>query len=85
MRNRYDRSVPSAGLTVDSPAGPVDTVAVDRIRQGHRVPLTIADNRWLDDSLSYDRTQVRVVAEGLGVSLDAVMQRVARARRRAAA
>lgn len=39
----YDPAVTSDGLTIDTPAGPVDLVAIDRARHGLPVALTPAD------------------------------------------
>ncbi|HTJ70228.1 MAG TPA: hypothetical protein VL551_22010 [Actinospica sp.] len=40
-------SLPSLGLTLDTPFGPVDLVAIERAIRGHSVPLSGAEYTWL--------------------------------------
>ena len=42
----YDPQVPSDGLTVDTPQGPVDLVAVARKLDGRPVELTWAERKY---------------------------------------
>ena len=49
----WEPSIPSDGLTVDTPLGPVDLVAVDRARAGHPVELNEAELTWLALKLGY--------------------------------
>ncbi|MBS2962099.1 hypothetical protein KGA66_03500 [Actinocrinis puniceicyclus] len=39
--------IPSDGLTLDTPAGPVDLVAVQRALDGERLHLTRAEHRYI--------------------------------------
>jgi hypothetical protein len=43
----YDPDQISDGLTLDTPSGPVDLVAVGRVRRGFPTPLTPADRAYL--------------------------------------
>jgi len=40
-------SLPSLGLTLDTPFGPVDLVAIERAIRGHTVSLSGAEHTWL--------------------------------------
>ena len=51
-------AIESAGLTVDTPLGPVDLVAIDRARSGHPVTLTKAESAFLAKLASHSRTAV---------------------------
>lgn len=81
----YNRSVASDGLTVDTDRGPVDTVAVDRVRRGIRTSITRAESAVINAELDYSIDAELLLAEGLGVSHDSVRKRVDRARKRRAA
>jgi hypothetical protein len=39
--------LPSDGLTIDTPHGPVDLVAVDRALAGERLHLTYAEHKYI--------------------------------------
>lgn len=43
----YDPAIASDGLTMDTPLGPVDLVAVERAARGHTVALTEAERAWV--------------------------------------
>lgn len=62
----YNPKVASRGLTLTTPWGPVDLVAIERTVRGHSVPLDPADEAWLRNRTcsSYGR---RVAAELLGI------------------
>lgn len=62
----WDTSLPSVGLTLDTPFGPVDLVAIERALRGHTVPLASAEYRWLRTRShpSYGRD---VAADRLGI------------------
>lgn len=64
----YDASVESDGLTIDSPLGPVDLVAVERAAAGRRTPTTPAEREYVIDLLARGIVTGRTVAAGLGVS-----------------
>jgi hypothetical protein len=81
----YDRAVTSSGMTLDTPRGPVDLVAVERVLGGHYAPLTRADDTHLSDQLTGSWDQAAWVSEALGVDMLSVLRRVDRARKRAAA
>lgn len=63
---RFNAKVPSLGLTLTTPWGPVDLVAVERAVRGHDVTLTRADFAWLTRRThhSYGR---RLAADLLGI------------------
>ncbi|SRR5579884_3214819 len=69
----YDPDVASDGLTVDTPSGPVDLVAVERVQEGRLTPVTLADVRYavaqLPDGLA---NRVEPLAAGLGITRDGV-------------
>ena len=44
---KFNPKVPSLGLTLATPWGPVDLVAIERAVRGHVVKLTAADYAWL--------------------------------------
>jgi hypothetical protein len=43
----YDPAIASDGLTVDTPLGPVDLVAIDQAVRGIDTPLTLAERAWI--------------------------------------
>jgi hypothetical protein len=50
----YDPSIESDGLTLDTPLGPVDLVAVRRVLDGHPIDaLTEAEMTYLAETLGY--------------------------------
>lgn len=85
MPSQYrNPNVPSDGMTIDGPRGPVDLVAVERVQVSWPTHLTQADKAWLDQSLTGDVEQAARVAEGLGCTVKAVLRRVERHRSRSA-
>lgn len=78
----FDRTVSSDGLTIDTDRGPVDTVALDRVRRGMRTAITRAESVVLNAEITYDLEAELLLAEGLGISHDSVRKRVDRARKR---
>jgi hypothetical protein len=72
-----DRATLAAWTTSDG----VDLVAIERVLTGHPAPLTLADRRHLNALLTYDYAAAQLVAEAMGVTRDAVLQRVARRNR----
>jgi hypothetical protein len=60
--------------------GPVDLVAVDRVRHGYHAELSDAEERYLYSTLAFDRAGLEQVAKALGVSANVVQQRIVRAR-----
>lgn len=75
----HDPDQPSDGLTVDTPLGPVDLIAVDRARRGWPTPLTIADRAYLLATLpAYNRPAAELAARGMGVQPDAVLRAMTR-------
>jgi hypothetical protein len=86
----YDPAVTSDGLTLDTPNGPVDLVAVERVRFGEVTPVTLADIRYIVGQLPDGQLEhVEPVAAGLGIGVEgvkrAVHRRTAAQRERAAA
>lgn len=79
-RAGYDRSVGSQGQTIDSGAGPVDLVAVDRIRHGHAVPLTKADRLHLNTVMETGTGETELICEALGIQLKSLLRRGMRQR-----
>lgn len=79
----YDRAVPSDGLTLDGPHGPVDLVAVERALCGQPTALTYAD-RAHAIALLPDGTETHVdpAARGLGISPASVRRAVQRRNQR---
>lgn len=69
----YDPDLSSDGLTIDTPNGPVDLVAVERIQEGRPTPVTLADVRYaislLPDGLAH---RLEPLAAGLGITVDGV-------------
>lgn len=80
----YDRTVPSDGLTIDTDRGPVDTVALDRVRRGFRTTITRAESAVINAEITYNDEAERLLADGLGISQDSVRKRVARVRQQRA-
>lgn len=50
---RFNAKVPSLGLTLTTPWGPVDLVAIERAVRGHDVTLSRADVAWLTNRTHY--------------------------------
>ena len=75
----YDVTVHSEGLTIDTPRGPVDLVAVRRARAGVRTALTPAERAYLVSTLpAYNRGAVELAAVGMGVQLPALLRAMTR-------
>lgn len=66
-----DDRVPSDGLTLDTPAGPVDLVAVDRALSGERIELTTAEHAYVH-TLITKRMTARPARLRLGASTTVV-------------
>lgn len=77
-----NRDVASSGMTLDTAAGPVDVVAVERVRHGFYTRLTPAEHQHLDAGLTYDAELEQLIAEGLGVKAASVNRRINRAKKR---
>lgn len=81
----WDASIASAGLTVDTASGPVDLIAIERARAGHRIELTGAEVAYLLRHLppiSSQRTPEEIdaralIAEALGITTDQLTNRIA--------
>lgn len=82
MSVKFNPRVPSDGLTIDTDRGPVDLVALDRVRHGMRTRITRAESAVINDEITYDLDAELLLAEGLGITHLSVRQRVARARKR---
>lgn len=79
----YDPSIESAGgLTVDSPLGPVDLVAVGHVLAGRRVPLTPADRAYVLEHVPADWASLTTVGAALGITRSSVERAATRARAR---
>lgn len=78
--SRFDPAIESAGLTVDTPAGPVDLVAVERARVGYPVSLTRADRKFLFAELRPVLEDMIPAAAALGVDPFSVQRAVIRRR-----
>jgi hypothetical protein len=78
----YQPEIESDGLTVDTPSGPVDLVAVERVQEGRLTPVTLADVRYAVGQLP-DGTERHVLplASGLGITNDAVKRAYERHKR----
>lgn len=86
LSGAYDPTVESAGgFTVDTPFGPVDLVAVDRILSGRRVPLTPADRAYVLERVPTDYPSLTAAAAALGITRDSVERAATRARARVGA
>jgi hypothetical protein len=80
----WEPAIPSDGLTVDTPLGPVDLVAVARAYAGHEVELNEAELTWLSLELGYvpnrfDEARIdarRRVAEALDLTPQQLSGRV---------
>lgn len=82
----YDPTVESAGgLTVDTPLGPVDLVAVACILRGRRVPLTPADRAYVLEHVPADWESLATVGAALGITRGSVERAATRARARVGA
>lgn len=80
LSGAYDPDQPSDGLTLDTPLGPVDLVAVDRILSGRAVPLTPADRAYVLGRVRPDYPSLTAAAMALGITRDSVARAVDRAR-----
>lgn len=80
----YDPAVESDGLTIDTPTGPVDLIAIDRALAGRRVALTPAER---DYAVSIARTvaELRAVSVALGMHPETIERGIYRARQAVAA
>lgn len=68
----FDPAIESAGsLTIDTPLGPVDLVAVDRARRGWPTPLTPADRDYLYQTTPLGSPVLHRIAEAMGISHNA--------------
>lgn len=76
----YDPDIASDGLSVDSPLGPVDLVAVERVLAGRPAPLTLADLAYLYAHRPPAHEHIETVAAALGVRPDTVKRAVERHR-----
>jgi hypothetical protein len=66
----YKSVTPSDGLTLDTPYGRIDTVAVQRAADGHRVPLTFHERRYIYlNAEHWDTRQRTNLADALGITL----------------
>lgn len=77
---RFDRRVQSDGMTIDAHYGPVDLVAVDRIRHGHATPLTKADRLHLNATMQLGTGETELICEALGIQLKSLLRRGTRVR-----
>lgn len=78
----YDPAIPSDGLTVDTPLGPVDLVAVDRRLRGFDVELSLAEQAWITERQPNGAR--RQAATALGTGYSGLLRALARTRRRLA-
>jgi hypothetical protein len=75
FRDGYRPEIPSDGLTIDTPVGPVDLVAIERILTGCLTPVTNADISYVTALLPSGRNEyILPVAAGLGITPDAVQR-----------
>lgn len=81
----YNPSQPSDGLTIDTPLGPVDLVAVGHVLAGRRVPLTPADRAYVLEQVPTDYPSLTAAAAALGITRDSVERAATRARARVGA
>ena len=65
-RVHFNPKVPSCGLTLATPWGPVDLVAIERAVRGHNVTLDPADEAWLCERTHYSYGR-RLAADLLGI------------------
>ena len=75
----YDLAIASDGLTVDTPLGPVDLVAVERKSRGFAVELTEAEQAWILHRQANGAR--RRAAEALGTGYQGLLRALARTRR----
>jgi hypothetical protein len=63
----FNPKVPSRGLTMTTPWGPIDLVAIERAVRGHAVKLDAAEDAWLRHRShpSYGRD---IAADRLGIN-----------------
>ena len=80
MSRSFDAAVPSDGMTIDTPRGPVDLVALDRVQSWWPTRLTMAEKGQLDLLLTGCWEQAAQIAVGLGCTRESVLARVYRAR-----
>ena len=62
----YNPKIPSAGMTLTSPWGPVDLVAIERAVRGQDVTLSKPDRAWLANRTHYSYGR-RLAADALGI------------------
>lgn len=75
----YQPEVESDGLTIDTPSGPVDLVAVERIQEGRPTPVTKADVHYLIGQLPDGLARnIEPLSAGLGITHDAVKRALER-------
>jgi hypothetical protein len=81
----HDPQVISEGMTLDTPSGPVDLVAVRNALAGRPTAVTPAERRYAYTIVRPDRLSIELAARGLGVGVDAVGRGFERAKARARA
>jgi hypothetical protein len=67
-------------MTIDSPRGPVDLVAVERVLSGIPAALTVADLGYLYTHLHQATAPLDAIAAALGVRFESVKRQAERAR-----
>lgn len=77
----YNHAIASDGLTLDTDRGPVDLVAVDRIRHGHAARLTKADRLHLNRVMETGAGETELICEAMGIQLKSLLRRGTRQRR----
>ncbi len=75
---RHDPQIASDGLTVDTPLGPVDLVAVERKSRGFEVVLTEAEHAWILHRQANGAR--RRAAEALGTGYEGLLCALTRTR-----
>lgn len=80
----YDPDVASDGLTIDTPTGPIDLVAIDRALAGRRVALTPTERHYAV-TLARTTAALRALSVALGLHPETVERAVYRARKAVAA
>lgn len=78
LSGAYDPRIESAGLTLDTPLGPVDLVAIERAKSGRPTPLTPADYAYL--LAHHDGHGITATAVALGIRGDSMRRAIDRAR-----
>jgi len=74
----HDPEVASDGLTVDTPLGPVDLVAIERKSRGFDVELTEAEQAWIQRRQANGAR--RRAAEALGTGYEGLLRALTRTR-----